>query len=144
MILTGSFTSVEIITAKMRTIVKNILPPLLISLPLTGCGLEDGFTGASNARQTTANPESGELSGVLLIPAPDQCLLAEGYGLMYSLLGGNLKSRTALEGDFLAEQPQPYVQLAYAGDTGELPNAISGPPTITLSPVLPISIIPAA
>jgi hypothetical protein len=113
----------------------SILPVIALSLLLGGCGLKDRMFNKDDeaAIEATAQApqvdEQGsetktELTGMLLVLEPEKCPLVEGCGPHFSLLGRELKSQIAIEGDIMPEHRN--LILSVIGSPAPLPTEYVG------------------
>ena len=97
---------------------------VIVSLVLSGCGLRDRVFGPDEADTSTETKQGTELTGMLLVIEPDRCPIVEGCGPRFSLLGRDLRSQVAIEGDILPEHVN--LVLTVVGDANPLPEDLKG------------------
>ena len=85
-------------------------------LLISGCGNKDR---AVSKTYEAPSSDMKELTGMLQIVDPEKCPLVKGCGPQFSLLGRNLKSQIAIEGDFSLGQNRHI--LTVSGTTNTLP-----------------------
>ena len=97
---------------------------------LAACGVKEnaielknkyfGSDSGSDSTETAVDPSESELTGMLLVINPDDCPLASGCGPQFSLLGRNLTTQVAIQGDI--DPAHDKLILSIVGDPSSLPD----------------------
>ena len=108
--------------------IKKTVLVVSVAFLVSGCGLKDRMFGSESeepsAAASSATSKNTELTGMLLVIEPEKCPLVEGCGPRFSLLGRDLKSQVAVQGDILPDHDK--LVLTVIGKASPVPEELKG------------------
>lgn len=99
---------------------------LLIAMLIGGCGLMDRRSGGDEPAEPELAGDQKEITGMLLVLDPDKCPVSNGCGPRFSLLGRDLTSQVALEGE--VDPAHNHRILTVVGTPRYLPSELAENP----------------